>query len=114
MGLCSLDSQLQQTGRCLDSHRTGFVTLRVKHVVYLILSGRSGSQLPTDLGIGLPTVELAPEGGIAAPAPGSVRKGGRTALEICEGFVSCSAPIRAGEPGSESKFDRDCDGVGCG
>ena len=87
MGLCSLDSQLQQTGRCLDSHRTGFVTLRVKHVVYLILSGRSGSQLPTDLGIGLPTVELAPEGGIAAPAPGSVRKGGRNALEICEGLT---------------------------
>ena len=30
-------------------------------------------------------------GGIAVPAPGSVRKGGWTAPEICEGFVSCRA-----------------------
>ncbi|WP_394931647.1 excalibur calcium-binding domain-containing protein [uncultured Ilumatobacter sp.] len=28
--------------------------------------------------------------------------------------MSCSAPIRTGEPGFESKFDRDGDGVGCG
>ena len=32
-----------------------------------------------------------PGGGIAVPAPGSVRKGGWTAPEICEGFVSCRA-----------------------
>ena len=74
--------------------------------------GSKGCQVGTDQPV--KTLLCGTPGGIAAPAPGSVRKGGRTALEICEGFVSCSAPIRAGEPGSESKFDRDCDGVGCG